>query len=253
MSRFLRLPTKDPRTIARDIPGLSHILFPQLTSGLVASLNQRIMGFSSINAINESLIQKSTLSPSLLFEFSYVIAEEMIKEQSINYNKCFNKAVERQNKYYDFSLKEEENLDLEVGIATAVADNLVEILQEIKAANNDDIIVSPFIPGYEWVSNSTGDFSIGDSLIEVKCSNKNFSALDYRQILVYFLLGYIKSLNSTESTIYENLILVNPRLNKMIKCNGENLLFEVSAGRSKIETVQLFSAIIKQRYNDIDF
>lgn len=249
MSRFLRLPTKDPRTIARDIPGISQILFPQLTSGFVGSLNKTIRSYCGIKAIDESLIQQSSLRASVLFEFSYVIAEKKLNGKDVNYNQCFDIAVEKQNRYYDYVANGEIITDLEIKIGSSVATNLVGILKNISERKRKDIIVSPYISGYEWIANSRGDFSIGDSLIEVKCSNKNFSSLDYRQILIYFLLNYIKTLSSSTETCYQTLILVNPRLNKVVEFNADDLLFDVSAGRSKIEVIQQFFTIIKERYD----
>lgn len=35
---------------------------------------------------------------------------------------------------------------------------------------------------------------MGDKLIEVKCSGRNFGSADYRQILMYWLLSYMASI-----------------------------------------------------------
>ncbi len=40
-----RSPMRDPRTVARDIPGVLDVLFPRLTSGLVNSLNAAMFAF----------------------------------------------------------------------------------------------------------------------------------------------------------------------------------------------------------------
>lgn len=249
MSRFLRLPARDPRTIARDIPGISHILFPQLTSGLVTSLNKTSISLENISKLDENLSKQSILKPSVLFEFSNVLAEKMILNSPIDFDTCYQQAILKQNLYYDtppiLPLKK-----IDKDIAYDVAKNLDEMLKKISIDKNKNIVISPIIYGYEWVANSIGDFSIGNSLIEVKCSNKNFSASDYRQILIYFLLNYIKSLNSSIEVVYTELILINPRLNKTVICSANDLLSEVTAGRSNVETVQLFSTMIKKRYGD---
>lgn len=250
MSRFLRLPTRDPRTIARDIPGISHILFPQLTSGLVTSLNKTSIHFENIAKLDEELIKQSTLKASVLFEFSNILAEAIISNKPIDFNENYQQAILKQNQYYDTTAPNIPLKEIEKDIAYSVAKNLDKMLKKLSIDKDNSIVISPIIYGYEWIANSNGDFSIGNSLIEVKCSNKNFSSSDYRQILIYFLLNYIKSLNSSTEVIYTELILINPRLNKMVRCSADDLLSEVTAGRSKVETVQLFSTMIKERYGD---
>lgn len=46
-----RLPARDPRTVARDIPGVLDILFPRLTGGLVNALNSKMFAFTDVQAI----------------------------------------------------------------------------------------------------------------------------------------------------------------------------------------------------------
>lgn len=245
MGRFTRLPIRDPRTIARDIPSIPKILFPQLTSSLVASLNKRIISLSNINLLDELVVKQSKLSKSMLFEFAYAIGEQKIKlEVNIDTQACFELAKIRQAKYFDFiPLFYEEITELDIEIATVIGENLASMLSQYSQKLKTSIITEPKIYGFEWVSNSQGDFALNTTLIEVKCINSNFSVADYRQVLVYWLLSYIKSLKSNVKE-WDNIILMNPRLNKVVEITVDDLLFEISGGQSKIEIVQMFSSII---------
>lgn len=53
-----RFPFRDPRTVARDIPGLLDVLFPRLAGGLVASLNRRMFTFEKIVPVPDALVEK---------------------------------------------------------------------------------------------------------------------------------------------------------------------------------------------------
>ena len=102
------------------------------------------------------------------------------------------------------------------------------------------------IPGFQCVGSSVGDFSIGRALIEVKCSNKHFISSDYRQILMYLLLSYCAALE-TGATEWADGVLVNPRLNRVVRFSFNGLIPIVGAGKSKVELVELFSTMLGTR------
>ena len=70
-----RLPFRDPRTVARDIPGVLDALFPRLTGGLVASLNRKLFSFPEIVPVLDELVEESHLQKAMLFELSAARAE----------------------------------------------------------------------------------------------------------------------------------------------------------------------------------
>ena len=106
-------------------------------------------------------------------------------------------------------------------------------------AKGKEITISPSIAGLEWISSSQGDFCFGDCLVEVKCTNKNFSAGDYRQTLLYWLLNFTFSLSNPEMQPWKLGIIFNPRKNKYVQVNFEELHRLVAGGRNVIETVEL--------------
>jgi hypothetical protein len=133
-------------------------------------------------------------------------------------------------------------------VALWVAKNLFTMLEEFRSqAPNEEFIRAPVIPGYQWIASGVGDFSVGATLIEVKCTNKHFSSSDYRQILMYWLLSYCAAIESGKPE-WSSGILVNPRLNFFVRFSFDEMISVVGGGQSKVELVELFSAILGIRF-----
>ncbi|SDY98157.1 hypothetical protein SAMN05421881_10927 [Nitrosomonas halophila] len=64
---------------------------------------------------------------------------------------------------------------------------------------------------------------MGDKLIEVKCGNRNFGSADYRQILMYWLLSYMASIEKGPLE-WTTGILLNPRKNRFIEVSFDDLV-----------------------------
>ena len=242
--RFLRLPIKDPRTVARDIPGVCDLLFPQLLPAIIAHMNCEAKRIPGCAAISQSLISQMSTNAAMLFEVAYARAEQfLLGNINADWDNCLNIALKRQSRYFDAVLPEKLS-EVDIEIANLTANNLVISLLNIQSTKpNINIDASPVIPGYYWISEGKGDFSIGKTLIEVKCSAKNFSSSDYRQLLMYWLLNYAAAIED-KSTEWKSGILLNPRLNRYIELDFSELVKIAGAGRSKIEILELFSSII---------
>lgn len=240
---FKRMPAKDPRTVARDIPGVFDALFPQLVPGVVAHFNRRGRPMPDIAPVPEELIQASTLSHSMLFEIAYARAEQILAGLAHpNWECCIRLAVERQKRHFDADIPK-AILDSDKTAAECVAANLATSLSSLAKNSLAPLQLSPAIPGYHWIASGYGDFAVGGNLIEVKCTGKRFSSSDYRQIIMYWLLSFAASIERV-SDEWEFGILLNPRLNWMVKFPFEEILSVVAAGRSKVQVLQLFSAAI---------
>jgi hypothetical protein len=97
-----RLPFRDPRTVARDIPGVLDVLFPRLTGGLVASLNRGMFPFEGIAPVPDDLIEKSHLQKAMLFELGMARAEIILDGNGEpNWVDCLRVATDRQRRHYD--------------------------------------------------------------------------------------------------------------------------------------------------------
>lgn len=243
---FKRNPMRDPRTVARDIPGILNIIFPHLTGGLATYFNKKIISSTSISAIDELLIQNSQLKSAMLFELSFALAEQLFTtDNDLDWNLALDVAVERQRKHFDAKIPKQITND-DKKAAEAVARNLHQIIIELipDTDTRTNLFVSaPKIPGFQWIASGNGDFAFGDTLIEVKCTDRNFISADYRQILIYWLLSFASKVNK-DGNEWDRCILINPRRNVMLDIQFDEMIQTCSAGRSKIEILELFSSIV---------
>lgn len=243
-----RLPAADPRTIARDIPGVLDALFPQLNAGVVAFYNRTATRSADAQKVPQEKIDASPLQRAMLFELAFAASEQLVtSEQPIDWMAALNVAVNRQRRHFDAKIP--DNLHpADIAAALEVANNLATILRKIGRDAEAPIVVSPSVPGYEWIASSAGDFAVGDRLIEIKCSSRHFGAADYRQLMMYWLLSFADSLRAGTPE-WRRGVLINPRLNLIVDVKFDELLYVISSGRTKLEMVQIFSSMIGTRHN----
>ncbi len=179
----------------------------------------------------------------MLFELGYSRAEQIINASVQDWLECFSVAVDRQKKHFD-AFVPNKLLDIDIEIAETVARNLNQIIDLVLCPQmSGSIVLSPMIPGFQWIASGVGDFAIGRNLVEVKCTNKNFGSSDYRQVLMYWLLSYAAAIEGNGEE-WERIALVNPRLNKIVIQDVDEILSIVTAGRSKLEIYELFASVI---------
>ena len=238
----LRRSSRDPRTVARDIPGILDALFPQLAPGVVLHLNNESFPIGACEPIDETLVAESRLQNAMLFEIAYAVTEQWVPDQSIaiDWEVALAAAVRRQRGHFDAKLP--DNLEAaDRQVVVGVARNAVQMLSSL--ATLEQVVKSPFIPGLQWISSGVGDFSFGRTLVEMKCTARRFGASDYRQILMYWLLSYAASIEGRGAE-WEEGVLMNPRLNLIVVVNFDTLLRTVAAGRTKVEVLELFRWLI---------
>ena len=242
--QYRRYPMKDPRTIARDIPGISDVISPQLTSSMVAHINKRKKSCVAVDSIPLEIVNRSALNRAMLFEVAFARGQQVLDgRENADWDHCLTVATARQRRHFDANPPEYLS-DVDKSIADWVGRNLAFMLYEIQTANRRAKLVhSPRIPGYQWIPSSEGDFSVGTTLIEVKCTSRSFGSADYRQVLMYWLLSYASSIEH-ESNEWTTCILLNPRLNNVVEFSFDEIIGFVAAGRSKIEVLELFSFVV---------
>ena len=242
-----RLPFRDPRTVARDIPGVLDILFPRLSGGLVASMNRKMFRFSDIEAIPDARVEESTLQKSMLFELSVARAERILGgNPDPDWQGCLKTATERQRRHFDARIPETLS-DCDIDIAGWAAQNLVQMLRAIMAQHSEtQLICRPNMPGMGWVSSGSGDFSLGHFLIEVKHTDRNFVSGDFRQVLIYWILKYAASLEGHED-VWSHCLLLNPRRNACLAIDFDYLLRSASANLNRIEIYELMRSVAARK------
>lgn len=192
-----RLPKRDPRTVARDIPGVLDVLFPRLTGGLIASLNKQMFSFEGIVAVPEDVIEQTHLQKAMVFELSVARAEGMLRGDEVaDWAEYLRSASQRQRQHYDARIPEALS-KADIAIAEHAAGNLVSMLNSLQAQRVGMALEkSPTIPGLGWIASGNGDFALGSMLIEVKHTERNFGSGDFRQVMMYWLLKYAGSIEN---------------------------------------------------------
>ncbi len=243
-----RLPFRDPRTVARDIPGVLDILFPRLSGGLVASLNKEMFSFPNLEPLLDKQVEASRLQKAMLFELSVARAEEILDGiDEPSWNDCLAVAISRQRQHYDAKVPDRlEQQDL--AIASHAAHNLVKMLRSVCEQHPDqNLQKNPVIPGLGWISSGIGDFSLGSILIEVKHTDRNFVSGDFRQVLMYWMLKYAASIEKNEE-VWADCLLLNPRRNSALLFNFDYLIRSASENLSRVEIYELMRSIVGQDF-----
>jgi len=241
-----RLPFRDPRTVARDIPGVLDVLFPRLTGGLVASLNRGMFAFAEIAPVPDELIERSRLQKAMLFELAMVRAEIILDGKGEpSWDDCLKLSIDRQRRHYDAQVPVRlEQCDLDV--ASHAANNLITMLTSAQRQHpNMQVQRSPVIPGLGWIASGVGDFSLGPVLVEVKHTDRNFVSGDFRQVLMYWLLKYAASIEKHD-VVWSDCLLLNPRRNSGLLINFDYLSRSASESSSRVELFELLRSIVDQ-------
>lgn len=234
----------DPRTVARNIPGILNAVFPRLTPGIVALYNKSAESYE-VASLPLEKIKESQLQKSFLFELGFAVGEQLLSRAAFDWGQSLKIAMDRQSRFFD-AVPPEYISEVDKDIAWNVGENLATMVREVALKNNSSYGVAPVIPGFRWISSGYGDFSAGSTLIEVKCIATNFSAADYRQIAMYWLLSYSAAVEAGDME-WSSCYLLNPRSVKTVKVDFDEFISLISGGRSRAEILQVFSAIL----NDI--
>jgi hypothetical protein len=239
-----RLPFRDPRTVARDIPGILDILFPRLSGGLVASLNKKMFSFGGISPISDQAIDEIKIQKAMIFEVSMARAESILAgDRDASWEKCLEVASNRQKRHYDARIPDRLEKH-ELDVANHAATNLITMLTSMKRQHPGVVLEhKPTIPGIGWIASGNGDFALGQMLIEVKHTDRNFSSGDLRQVLMYSLLKYAKHIES-KSDIWTDILLLNPRRNAGLLLGFEHLLRSASANANRVELLEMLRSIV---------
>lgn len=237
---------RDPRTIAREISGVFDSIFPYLIPGIVANINRLSEPLPGLRLIPPNYWKASRLQKAMLFEIAFSYAESKLQDYSFpGWGELLTRATQKQKFYYDAQIPQSIE-EVDKSIIEIVSDNLIKALLHYAHKNNaniGDIVINPKIPGFNWIASGAGDFSLGTSLIEIKCSGKNFSSADYRQVLMYWILSYLNSVDR-DGEEWKVCVMINPRLNKFLDITFNELIELTSPLGSKVELIESFRAAI---------
>lgn len=234
----------DPRTVARDIPGIFDEVFPQLTPGIVAHFNSGAAKFQ-VQELPPDLLSQSKLQRAMLFELGYTVGEHLLFGSEIDWSKCFEMTLKRQRVFFDAKLPAQFD-PADQALAEIVGRNLSMTLEGMSREAALPVVLHPRIPGLEWISSGYGDFALGQTLVEVKCTAKRFSSADYRQVAIYWLLSYAAEIEGRGEE-WREFVLVNPRRGEKVSLRFDDFLSAISSGRAKVDIFQLFQSLVGSR------
>jgi hypothetical protein len=191
-------------------------------------------------------VRSSELARAMLFELAVAVAEQLLAgASSPDWNVGMTLALMRQRRHFD-AVEPAGLMASDRDVAWRVARNLVAMLRIAEKDNERALVVAPTIPGYQWIATGNGDFAAGRCLIEVKCTSRRFVSADYRQMLMYWLLSYAAALEERASE-WTHANLINPRLGLTFTISFDELVRLVAAGRSKVELLGQFAALVGDR------
>lgn len=120
----------DPRTIARNIPGLFDAVFPQLTPSVVTYLNKSELTVP-IRQLSLDELRRSTLQRAMLFELGCTLGETLIRGAVvIDWPGCFEETLRRQRVYFDAVLPDQLT-EVDQILAECVGRNLAGTMMEM--------------------------------------------------------------------------------------------------------------------------
>lgn len=101
---------------------------------------------------------------------------------------------------------------------------------------------SPLIGGCGFLGACEADIVSGDTLFEIKTVNRNFSSKDIRQVIIYLAL---KSLSG--DSIWNRVVLFNPRRSFYANFEPKEFLTYVSAGKGVSQVFRELEALLLHR------
>lgn len=132
----------DPRTVARDVPGLFDAVFPRLTTGVVAYLNKRKSSASGMQPISAELVEQSSLDRAMLFELGVDAGEMLLTSGNANWEECKRVALARQRRYFDAELPG-KIADVDQVIAELAGRNIATSIDQFAVERAQPVIVAP--------------------------------------------------------------------------------------------------------------
>jgi hypothetical protein len=181
----------------------------------------------------------------MLFELGYTAGERLLAGDEIDWAECFEVTLKRQSVFFDAKLPGQLDAG-DQALAEIIGRNLSTALKAMSQGRNLPVVLRPKIPGLEWISSGHGDFALGQTLIEVKCTAKRFSSSDYRQVAIYWLLSYAAALEGRGEE-WQDFVLLNPRSGQTVSMRFDAFLSVISSGRTKVDILQLFQTLVGSR------
>jgi hypothetical protein len=203
-----------------------------------------MFSFEGIMAVPETLIEQTGLQKAMVFELSVARAEGMLRGDDVaDWQGYLRSASQRQKRHYDARIPESVS-EVDIAIAENAARNLVFMLNSVQMQRGGVALEhGPVIPGLGWVASGNGDFALGSTLVEVKHTERNFGSGDFRQVMMYWLLKYARSIEN-DGDVWSEILFLNPRRNAALLLDFDYLLQSASARLNRVELLELLRSAV---------
>ncbi len=115
------------------------------------------------------------------------------------------------------------------------AAELFEALQ-IFFRGSRDLVLEPAFPGCGIIDHCVGDVATRECIVEIKGGDRPFRSIDFRQVIVYFVLAEVSKKYS-----FGRICTFNPRRGVYVECAVSDFFHEIS-GLSVAEFVNTLSS-----------
>lgn len=225
------------RSIAEKFTAIWKQNFPLLTPNYIRVFNEtQLHKINSTPVLTNNEVRYDIVS-EIAFNLCQIATEQGISLNLIlgdqirfkNVVKNTAKTIWKTGNYTNENLKLTAN---EISDIAAISNNIIEFIKNIGGSN---IQFRPKVQGYGFIPDLEADLSIGDTLYELKTVKRNFKSSDLKQLFIYVALRQMsKKLNWNYAGLY------NPRKGVYCKLDIKKLIYNLSGGKSPIETFENF-------------
>jgi hypothetical protein len=132
------------------------------------------------------------------------------------------------NRLRNYTISDEPLADIELADILGIAENTLDFISKM---DGQEVTFRPEITGYGFIPNITADLSIDDTLFEIKTVNRNFRSSDLKQLFIYLALRQVSNAEN-----WHCAGLYNPRKGTYSKFNVDNMINDLSGGKTAYET-----------------
>jgi len=101
--------------------------------------------------------------------------------------------------------------------------------------SEEAIMFVPYFKGAGILGPCNGDCQYGNTLVEVKAGERDLRSIDFRQVLIYYVISYLENFTPR----IENVLILNPRQGYRVGLSFADLMSAIS-GLSAVEFTAIF-------------
>ena len=225
------------RSIATKFTAIWKQNFPLLTPNYIRVFNETRLHQINPSPVGTKNEVRYDIVSEIAFNLSKITIEQGISGDLIMADQAkFQKLIENTAKTIwtteNYTREDLKLTDDEISDIKSISNNILEFLKNEGGSN---VQFRPKIKGYGFIPDLEADLSIDDTLYEFKTVKRNFKSSDLKQLFIYLALRQM-----SENKNWNYAGLYNPRKGVYCKFNIKKLIYNLSGGKSPIETFENF-------------